>query len=257
MLLNEPNAVPIRKGPPRPQDAIVPIPAAAPAYDLTGEDDIGDALTLLAASGDAVSMYATGSYDAVLGRIFSVDPELPHFVMELNEGASLPPGNITFVAWLRSAKLQFRLSSPEWKATPGKPQLIPMVFPETCAVLNRRSCERVETPVGSNFMASFVLNGTPFELPIHDFSVGGMGLRCSKSDAKGLLKGRKLRDVVLELGTYSVMVAELEIRVTRAYRSFLLGPQLHVGCMFGHLPPETESAIKSLLNQIDKAPRQR
>ena len=84
MLLDEHTAVPIRKGPPRPQDAITPIPAAASTHDMTSEDEIGDTLTLLAANGDAISMYVSGTREAVLGRILSVDPELPHFVMELN-----------------------------------------------------------------------------------------------------------------------------------------------------------------------------
>lgn len=258
MLFNEPTAVPIRKGPPRPQDAIVPIPASANPYDMTSEEDIGDALTLLAACGDAISMYAAGSREVVLGRILSVDPELPHFVMELNEGATLSPGNVNFVAVLRTAKLQFCLSNSEWSSVPGKPQLIPMIFPATCAVLNRRASERLETPLGANFMASFMMNSsTPYELPIYDFSLGGIGLRCAKNDAKGLLKGRKLRDVQLDFGSETVVITEMEIRVTRAYRSFLLGEQLHIGCMFINMEPEAKSKIKSLLDQINNAPRQR
>lgn len=246
MLLHEPIVAPVRKGPPRPQDAVAPIDAAANSYEMTSEDDIGDALTLLAAGGEAVSMYAAGRREAILGRILSVDPELPHFVMELNQGAALPPGEINFVAVLRTAKLQFRLSDAQWKPSPGNAQLVPMIFPESCAVLNRRSTERIEAPVGGNFMASFVLNGVPYELPLYDFSLGGIGLRCPKGDAKGLLKGRKLVDVRLQLGD-KVIVAELEIRVTRPFRSFLLGPQLHIGCMFRHVAPEDESAFNSLL----------
>jgi hypothetical protein len=84
MLLNESHAVPIRKGAPRPQDAITPIPASASSYEMTSEDDIGDALTLLAENGDAISMFSTGTREPALGRILSVDPKLPHFVMELN-----------------------------------------------------------------------------------------------------------------------------------------------------------------------------
>lgn len=103
MQPNEHHAAPIRKGPPRPQDATAPIPAAANTYDMTTEDEIGDALELLATHGDAISMYAVGSRDVVLGRILSVDRKLPHFVMELNEGATLPPGKITFVACLPTA----------------------------------------------------------------------------------------------------------------------------------------------------------
>jgi c-di-GMP-binding flagellar brake protein YcgR len=255
MLLTEPIAVPIRKGPPRPQDAITPIPATAKPHDMTSEDDIGDALTLLSESGDAISMYAAGSREAILGRILSVDPELPHFVMELNDGATLPPGKVTFVAWLRTAKLQFTLSDKAWKSAPGKPQLIPMIFPETCAVLNRRSSERLETPLGAHFMATFVMNGNPYELPLYDFSVGGVGMRCAKNDAKGLIKGRKLLDVRLDLGADTVIVCELEIRLTRAYRSFLLGEQLHIGCKFVNLPPEMESKISGLLNKMNSGLR--
>jgi flagellar brake protein len=257
MQPNDPHASPARKGPPRPQDAIAPIPAAANSYEITSEDDIGDMLTILAESGEAISMYCPGTREAVLGRILSVDPEQPHFVMELNEGLALQPGKVTFVASLPTAKLQFRLTNYEWNSVPGKPQLIPMIFPETCAVLNRRSSERMETPLGANFTATFVMNGNPYEMDIYDFSLGGVGLHCGKHQAKGMLKGRKLREVQLIFGSETVDITELEIRYTRAFRSFLLGEQLHLGCMFVNLTQEEASKIKSVLDQISKAPRQR
>jgi len=257
MQLEEPHAVHIRKGPPRPQDAITPIPVSASAYDMTSEDEIGDALDLLAMNGDAISMYAPGSREVVLGRILTVDPKLPHFVMELNEGATLAPGKVTFVASLRNAKLQFRLSNLEWASLPNHPELIPMVFPETCAVLNRRASERMETPLGSSFTASFMLNGNPYELPVYDFSLGGIGLQCAKNEAKGLLKGRKLQEVQLEHGEDPVILTEIEIRYTRSLRSFLLGEQLHIGCKFINTTPETEGELKRLQEQIHKASHQR
>jgi c-di-GMP-binding flagellar brake protein YcgR len=177
--------------------------------------------------------------------------------MELNPGASLPPGAITFVAWLRTAKLQFRLSDPAWRSQPGQPQLIPMIFPELCLVLNRRASARLETPLGVNFMASFVLNGNPYELPLYDFSLGGVGMRCAKNDAKGLFKGRKLQDVRLDLGPDTVVTTELEVRLSRSYRSFLLGEQLHIGCQFVNLPSESEHAIASLLEKMNNSQRRR
>ncbi|GAB2862074.1 hypothetical protein GCM10027277_33300 [Pseudoduganella ginsengisoli] len=253
MQLNEPISVLTRKGPPRPQDAVTPIPATANSFEMTSEDDIGDTLTFLAASGEAISMYAPGNREAILGRILSVDPEQPHFVMELNEEVALPSGKITFVACLPNAKLQFRLSNLDWNSLPDRPRLIPMVFPETCAVLNRRASDRVETPLGSNYTASFVMNGVPHEMSIYDFSLGGLGLRCGKLQAKGLLKGRKMRDVVLDLGTETITVAEMEIRFTRSFRSFLLGEQVHLGCMFVNLESATASRIKSILGQLGHA----
>ncbi len=254
MLLHEPHAAPIRKGPPRPQDAIAPFPPSANSYEMTTEDEIGDALTLLATHGDAISMYVPGSREPVLGRILSVDPELPHFVMELNEGASLQPGKVTFVTVLGNAKMQFRLSNNEWSSQPGKPHLIPMTFPETCTVLNRRAHERHETPLGANFLASFALNeNSSYEIAVYDFSLGGLGLRCSKLEAKGLLRGRKVRDVVLEMGEETITIAEMEIRVTRSFRSFLLGEQLHLGCRFTSIAPEEESKLKRVVEQVSHA----
>ncbi|MES2259235.1 MAG: PilZ domain-containing protein [Pseudomonadota bacterium] len=256
MLLNDPILVSTRKGPPRLQDAIEPISALAKPHDMNDEDEIGDALTMLSETGDAISMYPAGSRDVVLGRILSVDPELPHFVMELNAGEILPPGEVVFVAWLRNAKLQFRLSNPAWRPLPGQPALIPMIFPEECEVLNRRATMRLETPVGAHFHASFVLIGKPYELPLYDFSLGGVGLRCAKHDARGLHKGRKLQDVRLELGPKTVIITDLEVRLSRGYRSFLLGEQLHIGCKFINLAPEVHSELSTLLDTMkDGGPR--
>jgi len=257
MLLEEHIGVIIRKGPPRPQDAIATIPASASSYEMTSEDDIGDALTQLATHGDAITLYVTGSREPVLARILSVDPELPHFVLELNEGLELPPGKITFVAVLPKAKIQFRLTSQEWKTLPGQPHLIPLIFPETCAVLDRRAVERVETPLGDNFTASLDIHGTIHEWSIYDFSLGGLGLRCSKIAAKGLIKGRKLPEVHLELDGELVIVAELEVRFTRGFRSFLAGEQMHIGCQFVNLKPEAAAEMKLLIDQINNAPRHR
>lgn len=253
MSLHEHTAASIRRGPPRPQDAIAPFSATGTAYEIKGEDPIGDTLTLLAEHGDAISMYAAGSREPVLGRILSVDPELPHFVMELNAGETLAGGNVTFVASLGTAKLQFKLSKPDWTPQPSQSQLIPMVFPEVCVVLNRRAHERVETPVGMTFQAFFELNQHHYELPIFDFSLGGFGLQCTKAAAKGLLKGRKLLQVRMELGEDLEVVADLEVRFTRALHSFLLGDQLHIGCMFINRTPELDSELQLLLRHLTHA----
>jgi hypothetical protein len=94
---------------------------------MTTEDDIGDALTLLAEH----------------ARHFDVRPRQPradfrpHPVSRSRTAAfcdgderrRLPAsGKITFVTTLRSAKLQFRLSKDDWDPLPGQPLHIPMVF---------------------------------------------------------------------------------------------------------------------------------
>jgi c-di-GMP-binding flagellar brake protein YcgR len=224
-------------------------------HEMTDEHDIGDALTLLSDTGEPVSIYPSSATNVVMARIKSVDPEKPYFVIELNEGEFLPPGDATFVAWLRSAKIQFTLTSAEWSSKPNEPTMIPLEFPLKCLVLNRRASTRLETPLGVYYMASFVMNGKPYELQLYDFSAGGVGMRAAPRDAVGLHVGRKLQRVRLELGPDKVMIADLEIRLSRTFRSFLLGEQVQIGCQFINLSPTMEDELKRLLDQLNNKHR--
>jgi hypothetical protein len=226
------------------------MPAGSKPHDMTDEHDIGDSLTLLAENGDPISIYPVSSTNVVLARIKSVDPENPRFVLELNEGETIPPGEALFVAWLRSAKVQFKLSYDNWASVDGEPTLIPLDFPDKCLVLNRRSSTRLETPLGIYYMASFVLNGKPYELQLYDFSAGGVGMRAPPRDCQGLYVGRKLQRVRLELGPDSVMIADLEVRLSRTFRSFLLGEQVQIGCQFINLSPVMQEELARLLDKL-------
>jgi c-di-GMP-binding flagellar brake protein YcgR len=218
---------------------------------MTDEHDIADALSILAETGDAVSIYPASSTNVVMARIRSVDPEHPFFVLELNEGEFIPPGEATFVAWLRSAKVQFKQTSPDWAAMPSEPTLVNTEFPAKCLVLNRRAAQRLETPLGVYYLASFVLNGKPYELQVYDFSAGGVGMRAAPRDAVGLHVGRKLQRVRLELGPDSVMIADLEVRLSRTFRSFLLGEQVQIGCQFTNLSPMMQEELARVLDQLN------
>ncbi len=246
-----------RKGPPRPQDAVEPIPAGAHPHDIVDPDEIGDALTMLAEVGDPISIYHRDNAEPVMARFLSVDPELPHFVIQLNEGSTLPPGECTFVCWLRGAKFQFKLDDPHWNALPEQPTLIPAQFPERCQVLNRRQAPRMETPLGIYHTASFVLNGKPYEMQLYDFAVGGVGMRCSPRDAVGLHVGRKLQRVRLEMGPGSVLICDLEIRLSRHFRSFLLGEQVQIGCQFQNLSPQMQEELHRILERLSTSRLQR
>ena len=249
--MNDPIPNEFRRGPPTLKDAVEPIATGSKPHDMTDEHDIGDALTFLAETGEAVSIYPSSATNVVMARLKSVDPENPHFVLELNEGEFLPPGDATFVAWLRASKVQFTLSSPEWASLPNEPTLLPLEFPLKCLVLNRRASTRLETPLGIYYMASFVMNGKPYELQLYDFSAGGVGMRAAPRDAVGLHVGRKLQRVRLELGPDSVMIADLEVRLSRTFRSFLLGEQVQIGCQFVNLSPAMQEELARLLDKLN------
>ena len=236
---------PPRKGPPRPSDLLDRIQQSAAPHEMRDPFDIGETLTSLAESGEALTIYPGGLADPVLARIDTVHPEDPHFTLDV--AGAIPPGRATFVAALGgNAKLQFELES-EWTAQPGTPNLVPAVFPESCLVLNRRAAPRLDTPVNGSYAATFTLMNKQFELPLCDYSTGGVGLRATPDQAAELYVGRKLKSVRLQLGPALAIVADLEIRLLRPFRSFLLGEQVQVGCSISNIEMQMQQTLQRLV----------
>jgi c-di-GMP-binding flagellar brake protein YcgR len=236
-----------RKGLPRPSDVLVRIAPDASPHAMRDPFDIGETLSSLATSGEALTIYPAGSSEPLLARIESVHPEEPHFTLDLAGNAPIPPGRASFVAALGgNAKLQFELES-DWLAAPGQPNLVPAVFPEICLVLNRRAAPRLDTPVNGSYAATFILTNKSFELPLCDYSSGGVGLRATPEQAKELYVGRKLKAVRLQLGPALAIVADLEIRLLRPFRSFLLGEQVQVGCSFDNIEMQMHQQLQRMV----------
>jgi c-di-GMP-binding flagellar brake protein YcgR len=242
-----------RKGVPKPTDAVGLIDSAAGAHEMRDPFDIGEVLEALAQSGEAVSVYPSRpGHPVLLARIHSVDPDNPAFILDF-AGATPPAGNATLVASLGgNAKMQFELSQ-EWRGQSGQSHLVPAAFPASCLVLNRRAAQRLETPVGVNYTAAFKILGAPYELPLYDFSIGGVGMRATPEQAFKLRVGKKLEDVRLELGPALVMVADLEIRLLRPFRTFLLGEQVQVGCSFSSISMQMQQNLEKLVTARRKA----
>jgi flagellar brake protein len=237
----------VRKGPPKETDLIAKIAADAEPHEMRDPFDIGEALAMLAHTGEPVSIYPMYSREPLVARIDSVDPEQPHFVIDVAGGKSVPAGAATLVASLGgNAKLQFDLFQ-EWRGRPDAPNLVDAVFPPFCLALNRRAGQRLETPLGVNYTASFNSLGKRYELQLYDFSLGGVGMRASPEQAHGLWVGKKLEGVRLELGSAQSMSCELEIRLMRPFRTFLLGEQMQVGCRFLNISPQMEQTLAQLL----------
>jgi c-di-GMP-binding flagellar brake protein YcgR len=234
----------VRKGAPRRSDALDRIDAATGPHEMRDPFDIGEALEALARTGEAVTVYPSApASDLLLARIHSVDPEQPTFVLDFAGGVP-PTGAVTLVASLGgNAKLQFELAQ-QWHGVPNQPNLVVAQFPPACMVLNRRSGQRVGTPLGLNYSAAFQLRGQHYELPLHDFSAGGVGLRATPEQAYSLRPGQKIEAVRLELGPALVLTVDLEIRLVRPFSTFLLGEQVQIGCSFAYIAMQMQQSLE-------------
>lgn len=241
----------MRKGPPKPADAVDRIHQNAGAHEMRDPFDIGDALTTLALTGEPVTVYPRGQ-DAVMARIDSVDPENQVFTLDLVEHGSPLRDATVFVAPLgTNAKIQFELDTAP-AAVPDRPDLLQFPLPAACFVLNRRAEPRLESPLGMNYGARFAMMGKVFEMPLYDFSRGGVGLRATPEQALELYVGKKLEGVLLELGTSLVVSADLEVRLLRPFRTFLLGQQVQVGCRISNISMQMRQTLERAVDKMQK-----
>jgi c-di-GMP-binding flagellar brake protein YcgR len=208
-------------------------------------------LTTLALTGEAVTVYRRGQ-DFVMARIDSVDPEGKVFTLDLAEPGAALQGKVAFVAALGgNAKIQFELDAAAGAAA-DRPNLLQFPLPEICHVLNRRAEPRLESPVGMNYGARFALMGKVFEMPLYDFSRGGVGLRATPEQAMELYVGKKLEGVQLEMGGSLVVTADLEVRLLRPFRTFLLGQQVQVGCRISNISMQMHQTLGRAVEKAQK-----
>jgi c-di-GMP-binding flagellar brake protein YcgR len=135
---------------------------------------------------------------------------------------------------------------------PDRPDLLQFPLPDLCLVLNRRAEPRLESPVGMNYGARFTMLGKVFEMPLYDFSRGGVGLRATPEQALELYVGKKLDGVLLEMGPTLVITADLEVRLLRPFRTFLLGQQVQVGCRISNITMQMRHSLERAVDKVQK-----
>jgi hypothetical protein len=225
-----------------------PIEDADAAWPVTDPDGVAQELAGLADTRSVVSLHGDGAGEPTLARVRSLHDEDPWFEMELYGPA--PAGALLCVAVLNGSKIQFRLEKA-LEPVEGVARFR-ADFPSKCLILNRRAAPRVEAPLGPHYSASFILMDRKVELPLHDFSIGGVGLRAGPRQAAGLHVGKRLERARLELGRDAIVVVDLEVRLARKYRSFLLGEQVQIGCQFKNLFPSAQQEIERCLAELSK-----
>ena len=114
----------------------------------------------------------------------------------------------------------------------------------------RRTAPRRDVPLGPAVRVEFMLLGRARSLNVDDVSLGGLGLRGTVEEGRGLFLGQKVPQARVMVGDQLVLVADLEVRIRRSFRSFLAGEQVHIGCRFLGLNPLAEAELQRLLAQL-------
>jgi len=160
--------------------------------------------------------------------------------------AGLPEGESGWlcVTVVQGLKVQFTLHGA-WRD--GR---LDSAWPDALLRLQRRRHVRVDAPLGQSYRADFLLDRRAYALSVDDLSLGGVGLRATPQESATLYVGRKLRQVMLELGDGRVFRVDLEVRSRRKFNSFLLGDQVHIGCSFVQLPAAVDEQLRAAIDAL-------
>lgn len=208
------------------------------------------ALQSLADSQAAVTLHADGT--AVLGRLTEIDAARCRFVFVSDGDIDPAPGTLLFVAALQGVKLQFACDQPASPEPAAPTSRLALAMPPSVIKLQRRRYSRQDAPLGLPFRAEFKIFSRPYELGVDDLALGGVGLRASPREAALLAAGRHLPRVTLVLGNNERCVVDLMICSRRDWNSYLLGPQVHIGCRFVKLSPAAEDTLCLALGRLTK-----
>ncbi|MBV8379516.1 MAG: flagellar brake protein [Paucibacter sp.] len=238
-----------------PVEAIAPIDAGLEVtpYRIGEAAAVAATLCLLADDADLVSFHLGDGAAPLAGRIVEVLPALGRMVIEAS--CQVAPGAraATCVAMPRGVKLQFQ-TELQWLPEEGAaaPGLLrgTAALPDQIIHLQRRSTPRLDVPLGATLRAEFTVLGRPRIFSVDDLSLGGVGLRGPVEEGHSILVGQTLA-ARLVLEDRTALTVPLEVRSRRPFRSFLAGPQLHLGCRFAGLSDAASGELRALLERLE------
>ena len=225
-------------------------------YRLENPLEVGAVLRQLATRGDFVTVYFNEGRQFLLSRILEVDLKGRTFCFdwgsqEATNRALLQAGRKLFVAAPDGVKVQFALHDVSEQQLDGHPAF-EAAFPDDLIKLQRREFFRLETPLGKPYKANVsVPNVGRLSLNLHDLSLGGVGLTVAPPEAALLELGMVLPQAQLDLAAGGVLIADLEVRSKRMYRT-PGGEQYHVGCRFVNLSRASEANLQRLIAQLER-----
>lgn len=222
-----------------------------PSHRLDDAAQVAAELEALRAGAIVLTAHPPAAGALAQCRVHSVDANAGRFVLETLSPVPPVAGHTLFTAVRPGAKLQFALDA-QWDAADGGLPQMASPLPRDFMRLQRRAFERLDAPLGRDFGAEFTHLGQHLQLAVSDLSAGGIGLRASPHQAAMLRAGLRLSRVRLSLDGAPVAVIDLEVRLCRAFRSYLLGRQVHVGCRFVDPEPAAQAALAQAISRLER-----
>lgn len=222
-------------------------------YGVPDHGERSQLISALAAVGDMVTLYASGSGDCfVVSRVLAVDTVRDTVELEFNtdderQAAFRRAGRAIAVALLARVKLQFELGPI---AVDGDRQRLHAALPRTMSRLQRRDAYRVAPPVESTarlWLRDPRAEGGERRVAVLDVSATGLALGLRENDGGVPEVGEVLAGCRLEFPGSAPIRCALTVRaVARTTEGERSG--LRIGCEFDGIDTAAARALQLYVN---------
>ena len=229
------------------------------SFDLRGHTEIVFALNELIRRGELVTVSFNSGADLVLTTLLSVDREDDTLVFdwggsESANGKLLQSGRNFFVAKPDGIKIQF-ITECVRETTYGGKKAFVTDLPEKIVRVQRRDGYRVVTPVARPLLCHVtVKKGESLTLPIHDISVGGIGLTLHEV-TKSLEAGSALQEVCVQLPEQGEVRCAARVCHVTTHDTLAARPVTHVGLRLENPPHVMQARIQRYIGDLERARR--
>lgn len=229
------------------------------SFDLTGHTEIVFALNELIRRGELVTVTFNSGANLVLTTLLCVDRDDDTLVFDWGGSEStnqrlLQSTRNFFVATPDGIKVQF-VTERVYETTYGGKKAFVTDLPGKIARMQRRDCYRVATPVARPLLCHVtVKKGESMTLPIHDISVGGIGLTLHEV-TKSLEAGMHLPEVSVQLPEQGEVRCGAEVRHITIRETSATRPVIHVGLRLENPPHVMQARIQRYIVDLERARR--
>lgn len=228
-------------------------------FDLTGHTEIVFALNDLIQRGELVTVSFNGGADLILTTLLSVDQDDDTLVFDWGGSESvnrklLQSGRNIFIAKPDGIKVQFVTERAD-ETVFGDKKAFVTDLPEKLVRLQRREYYRVATPVGHPLLCRVpAQDGEPVSLPIHDLSVGGIGLTLHQA-TKLFEAGTALPEISVQLPEQGEVRCAAQARHVTPVDTLAAHPIIRVGLRLEKPPHVMQARIQRYIVELERARR--
>lgn len=221
---------------------------------LKGRREITFQLRALIKQGERVSVNFDGGRQSFLTVLIDISEDESHLYFDIggsddSNRAFLKADHCIFTSNVDGIRIQFSVPQAREKVLRGE-RVFVVPVPKSLIRLQRRDVFRLQLPSSKPYICR-IRRGSPQEkeLPLHDISLGGVGIQWSEKPEFEPLE--IIENSWIDLRDSGALALTLQVRYITALENRAGKPLWHMGCQFLKLSALNETLIQRFMARLE------